>query len=186
MIQDNVFIDVLNALDALDIPYMIVDSYASNYWGRPRMTHDADLVVELMPHHAVDLAQRLGDDFYAPDFTIQDAIEQGDHFNAIHLKTSFKIDFWIRKQNAYAAVCFGRRQLGTMFGKQVWLTSAEDIILSKLLWYKMSPVLERQIQDVLEVYEIQYEHLDISYLEQWANNLGISDLLKRIQDQAVD
>ena len=41
------------------------------------------------------------------------------------------------------------------FDKQVWLTSAEDIILSKLLWYKMSPVLERQLQDVLEVYEIQ-------------------------------
>lgn len=185
MIQDNVFADVLDALNALEIPYMIVGSYASNYWGRPRMTHDADLVVELLPHHATGLAQQLGDDFYAPDFTIQDAIERGDHFNAIHLKTSFKIDFWIRKQNAYEQVCFERRQLGTMFGKQVWLTSAEDIILSKLLWYKMSPVLERQLQDVLEVYEIQLDYLDKGYLQQWATTLDVADLLKQIQDQAA-
>lgn len=184
MVQDNVFADVLDALNTLKIPYMIVGSYASNYWGRPRMTHDADLVVELLPHHAAELSQRLSKDFYAPDFVIQDAIERGDHFNTIHTNTSFKIDFWIRKQNAYEQICFNRRQLRTMFDRPVWVTSAEDIILSKLLWYKMSPVLDRQIQDVLEVYEIQLQDLDMAYIQKWAAELEIDDLLKRVQDQA--
>ncbi|MCB0123299.1 MAG: hypothetical protein KDE58_13685, partial [Caldilineaceae bacterium] len=79
-------------------------------------------------------------------FVIQEAAERGNHFNAIHLDTSFKIDFWLRKQTDYEEICFSRRVLGTMFERKVWLTSAEDIILSKLLWYKMSPVLDRQLQ----------------------------------------
>ncbi|MBV7334101.1 hypothetical protein KFU94_38880 [Chloroflexi bacterium TSY] len=165
MVQDSVFATVLDALNALEVPYMIVGSYASNYWGRPRMTHDADLVIELNAHQATGLAQRLANEFYAPDFVIQEAAERGDHFNVIHLKTSFKIDFWLRKQNAYEKTCFERRLQGTMFDRKVWLTSAEDIILSKLLWYKMSPVLERQIQDVVEVYEIQLQYLDIDHIE---------------------
>ncbi|MCB0106282.1 MAG: hypothetical protein KDE53_10245 [Caldilineaceae bacterium] len=146
MIQENAFAAVLDALNALEIPYMIVGSYASNYWGRPRMTHDADLVVELNASQATDPAQRLADEFHAPDFVIQEAAERGNHFNAIHLDTSFKIDFWLRKQTDYEEICFSRRVLGTMFERKVWLTSAEDIILSKLLWYKMSPVLDRQLQ----------------------------------------
>ena len=146
MIQENAFASVLDALNALEIPYMIVGSYASNYWGRPRMTHDADLVVELNASQATDPAQRLADEFHAPDFVIQKAAERGNHFNAIHLDTSFKIDFWLRKQTDYEEICFSRRVLGTMFERKVWLTNAEDIILSKLLWYKMSPVLDRQLQ----------------------------------------
>ncbi len=177
--------NVLDALNALDIPHMIVGSYASNYWGRPRMTHDADLVVELSVHQASDLAQRLADEFYAPDFVLQEAAERGEHFNAIHLETSFKVDFWIRKQSAYEQICFQRRLHGTMFERKVWLTSAEDIILSKLLWYKMSPVLERQLQDVLEVYEIQLHDLDVDYLDYWARQLEVFDLLERIRKQAV-
>lgn len=186
MIQESVFTTVLNALDALKISYMIVGSYASNYWGRPRMTHDADLVVEINIEQAIGLAQRLADKFYAPDFVIQEAAERGDHFNVIHLQTSFKIDFWIRKQSVYEENCFARRLEGTMFGRKVWLTSAEDIILSKLLWYKMSPVLERQLQDVLEVYEIQLQNLDFDYLNEWAQRLEVSDLLDHIRQQAIE
>ena len=186
MIQDNILADVLDTLNDLGIPYMVVGSYASNYWGRPRMTHDADLVVELAVDQATDLAQRLADEFYAPDFVLQEAVEQGDHFNAIHLKTSFKIDFWLRKQTAYEKSCFSRRLQGTMFGRTIWLTSAEDIILSKLLWYQMSPVLDRQLRDVLEVYEIQHQDLDMAYLEQWARRLEVFDLFDRIRQRAAE
>lgn len=103
----------------------------------------------------------------------------------IYLDTSFKIDFWLRKQTAYEETCFSRRVLGTMFDRAVWITSAENIILSKLLWYKMSPVLERQLLDVLEVYEIQLPDVDVSYLEQWARRLEVNDLLERIRKQAL-
>lgn len=59
MIQRDVLFEVLDALDALNIPYMIVGSFASNYWGRPRATHDADLVIEIPPRKAAGLASLL-------------------------------------------------------------------------------------------------------------------------------
>lgn len=49
----------------------------------------------------------------------------------------------------------------------------------------MSPVLERQLLDVLEVYEIQLPDVDVSYLEQWARRLEVNDLLERIRKQAL-
>lgn len=183
MVQDNVLLKVLNVVESLGIPYMIVGSFASNYWGRPRNTHDADIVVEILPANATDMSRLLADEFYAPDFVIEAAAERGDHFNVIHFRTGFKVDFWVRKNTTYEQQCFARRVRVTMFERPVWLTSAEDIILSKLQWYKMSPVLERQLQDVLEVYEIQEAELDHEYLDQWAAQLEVTDLLAQIRSQ---
>ena len=59
------------------------------------------------------------------------------------------------------------------------------MILSKLLWYRAAPVLDRQFQDVLEVYEIQEPYLEHDYLDRWARALGIADLLERVRQQAA-
>ena len=185
MVQRDVLLNVLDALDKLSIPYMIVGSFASNYWGRPRNTHDADLVIEILPAKAIGLATLLETEFYAPNFVIREAAERKNHFNVIHFQTGFKVDFWVRKNTPYDQICFQRRFQGTMFDRQVWITSVEDIILSKLAWYKISPVLDRQLQDVLEVYEIQEEDLDQTYLNRWAATLGVADLLSQIRDQAA-
>ena len=72
-----------------------------------------------------------------------------------------------------------------MFDRQVCVLSAEDTILSKLQWYKISPVLQRQLQDALEVYEIQEPDLDQAYLDRWAATLGVTDLLAQIREQAA-
>lgn len=176
---------VLDALEALEIPYMVVGSFASTYWGRPRMTHDADLVVEITGEKIANLAQLLSPHFYAPRFVIEDAVRKRGQFNLIHLDCAFKIDLWLLKGSAYDAVCFERRLLGVMFDREVWVSSPEDVILSKLLWYRAAPVLERQIQDVLEVYEIQEPYLEHDYLERWAQTLGIADLLVRVKQEAA-
>lgn len=176
---------VLDALEALEIPYMVVGSFASTYWGRPRMTHDADLVVEITGEKIADLAQLLAPHFYAPRFVIEDAVRKRGQFNLIHLYCAFKIDLWLLKGSSYDAACFERRLLGVMFDREVWVSSPEDVILSKLLWYRAAPVLERQLQDVLEVYEIQEPYLEHDYLKRWAQTLGIADLLVRVKQEAA-
>jgi len=72
-----------------------------------------------------------------------------------------------------------------LFGHPVWVNSPEDTILNKLRWYKISPVLDRQLQDALEVYEIQESDLDQAYLDRWATRLGVADLLARIRAEVV-
>jgi hypothetical protein len=181
MTARNVFLQVLEALETLDIPYMIVGSFASTYWGRPRMTHDADLLVEIPVAKVAALARSLAPEFYAPDFVIEEGARNRSQFNAIHSQTAFKVDFWFRQNTPYDRERFKRRQRGTLFGRQVWITTAEDVILSKLVWYRTSPGQSRQLQDALEVYEIQEPDLDRDYLQHWAGVLGVADLLAEIQ-----
>ena len=175
----------LDALEALQIPYMVVGSFASTFWGRPRLTHDADLVVELPLEKVIELARLLAPHFYAPVFVIEDAVSKRGQFNLIHLDCAFKIDLWLRKDSPYAAAAFERRLPGIVFGREVWVSSPEDVILSKLLWYRAAPALDRQFQDVLEVYEIQEPYLEHDYLDRWARTLGIADLLERVRQQAA-
>lgn len=182
--QSQVLLFIIDQLERLDIPYMLVGSFASNYWGRPRFTHDADMVLEIPVAKAALLASALEADFYAPAFVIEEAIAKRSHFNAIHLESSFKVDFWVRSDEPYAREAFERRRQVTMFGRPVWVHSPEDVILSKLRWYKMSPVLDRQLQDALEVYEIQEPDLDQDYLNRWADRLSVADLLARIRAEA--
>lgn len=186
MIQRDVLFQVLDALEALDIPYMVVGSFASNLWGRPRSTHDADMVAAIAPGKAGRLAQMLEDSFYAPDFVIQEAAQYpGRHFNAIHLDQPFKVDVWTVKQEAYDRERFRRRVEVEMWGRPVWVASPEDTILHKLVWYKTSPSLQRQYQDALEVYEIQEPDLDQAYLDHWARTLDVYEYLEQIREESV-
>ena len=176
---------VLDALEALQIPYMVVGSFASTFWGRPRATHDADLVVEITGEEVAELARLLAPHFYAPPFVIEDAVRKRGQFNLIHLDYAFKVDLWLLKDSPYDAVCFERRLPGVMFEREVWVSSPEDVILSKLLWYRAALALEQQFQDVLGVYEIQEPYLEQDYLDRWARALGIADLLDRVKQEAA-
>jgi len=54
----------------------------------------------------------------------------------------------------------------------------------KLSWAEKSGGSERHFIDDLRVYEVQYETLDLSYLEDWSNRLGVEPLLKKLQEEA--
>jgi hypothetical protein len=43
--SDEATIAVVDALDALHIPYMLVEPFSTNFYGIPRSTYDADIVV---------------------------------------------------------------------------------------------------------------------------------------------
>lgn len=47
MTSDEAVIAVVDALDSLSIPYMVVGSFSTNLYGLPRSTKDADFVVQL-------------------------------------------------------------------------------------------------------------------------------------------
>jgi len=58
--------------------------------------------------------------------------------------------------------------------------SAEDVLLAKLRWYRMgAEVSDRQWRDVLGLVAMQRSTLDGSYLNRWAVDLGVADLLHR-------
>lgn len=64
------------------------------------------------------------------------------------------------------------------------ICSPEDTILMKLRWARLSGGSEKQFTDALGVYEVQYQKLDILYLERWASLLNITELWMKLKNEA--
>jgi hypothetical protein len=63
--------------------------------------------------------------------------------------------------------------------------SPEDTILHKLASYKAGEeISDRQWNDVQGVLKVQGDQLDMAYLNRWAKELSVSELLKKAIDEA--
>ncbi|MCP4542883.1 MAG: hypothetical protein GY832_37660 [Chloroflexi bacterium] len=91
---------IIDALEALEVPYLIGGSWA---------TANTDMVADLRIKHADPLAQALIDAFYVDAESIRDAIQRSRSFNVIHLETMFKADVFVRKRRPFDQAQFERR-----------------------------------------------------------------------------
>lgn len=176
---EEVVILVIETLEKCDIDYMIAGSFASSLHGIPRTTFDADIVISADSQKIKEFISEIKEDFYADVDMAVETVEKGGMFNIIHLDTGFKIDLIVKKKGEYFEREFERRRLYKLGGKECFFASPEDTILSKLLWSKMA-ASERQFGDALGVAKVQKENLDYNYLKKYANNLSISELLKKL------
>ena len=172
---------VIRAFEDLGIDYLVGGSLASSFHGTPRSTDDVDLVADLRPAHAPLLAARLEGDYYLDLDRIRHAIRMRSSFNVIYLRTMFKIDVFVKQDDPYARQEMRRRQrVDLAGGERIDVASAEDSVLQKLVWYRRGGELsDRQWQDVLGVLKVRRKDLEIDYLERWAAELEIEDLLER-------
>jgi hypothetical protein len=170
---------LLSKLDECGIPYMIAGSFASNIHGLPRATQDADVVIEVESGTLERFLENLGQAFYKSKEAAMDALARERMFNVVHLETGFKVDLIVRKSRPFSKIEFSRRQPAFYLGENRWFATAEDTILAKLEWSKMAGS-ERQFSDALNVGKLQKENLDRVYLEKWAKELDILDLLENL------
>ena len=179
---------VAEAFEKLGVLYYIGGSVASSAYGIARSTMDVDMVSDLKPEHVQPLVKMLESSYYIDEDMILDAIRKCSSFNLIHLETMLKIDIFITQNAPYDIETFKRRRKDTLDEEQktaeFYLVSPEDIILNKLVWYRLGGgISDRQWSDVLGVLKVQKDTLDKEYLRYWASELKIKDLLgKAFQD----
>jgi hypothetical protein len=144
---------------------------------------DVDLVADIKMSHVARLAEALEKDYYIDAEMVKDAIRRSASFNLVHLDTMIKVDIFIVKDRPYDSKALSRRQPDTLdeeSSRRFYLSSPEDVILSKLQWYRMGgTVSQQQYKDVLGVLKVQADRLDFEYLKSWALKLNLSDLLSR-------
>ncbi len=175
---------VVAELERLGVKYYVSGSVATTAYGHMRMTQDVDLVANMALEHAAPLVNALKNRYYVNLQAVSDAVAHRRCFNLIHLATSFKVDIFVVKDRRYDLVALQRIQKKQFSidnpTEQFFVASAEDIILSKLEWFRLGDeVSERQWLDVVKVLKIQQNNLDRAYLEKWAAELGIADLLEK-------
>jgi hypothetical protein len=178
-----VVLGVVAVLDELQVRYHIGGSFAAAIHGVPRQTRDADVVVNLDAGTAAQLVERLTAEFYVDGDAAAAAVARRGSFNAIHLATGFKVDFFVTGSGDFDERELDRSELQLIAAdppRSAWVKSAEDTVLRKLQWFRDGgEVSDRQWNDVLGILMAQGGRLDEGYLRKWSDALGVTDLLDR-------
>ena len=179
---------IARVFDDLGIRYLVGGSLASSIYGVPRATQDVDLVADL-PAEAVEAVHdRLVGTFYVDADMIRDAIARRASFNVIHLGTMFKADVFIMRGDAWSREEMARarsEEFESVDGPfSVRFASPEDTLLHKLVWFKLgNEISDRQWGDILGVLRVQAGSLDGAYLDRWAQQLDVAQLLSRARSE---
>jgi hypothetical protein len=179
MNERELLVDCLRRLNRTGIDYYLTGSMASNYWGIPRSTHDLDFAVQLSTSLVTLIVREFSDHFYIEEQAVRAAFEQPYQFNAIDTRSALKIDFWLVRPDPFDQEMLRRREPIRLFGESAWIATAEDVILHKLIWNRISPS-DRQLGDAAGIVAVQAESLDRNYLTKWAANLSVTDELNRL------
>jgi len=176
MISSDFFKKVIGSLESLEIPYFVTGSFASSWFGEPRLTFDVDVVVVI----PLSKAELICDAFPAPEFycspiAAKEAIRSARQFNVIQTATSWKADLIIAKDSEFDRSRFDRRRrLMTPMGIEAWFSSPEDVILKKLDFFRQG-ASEKHLRDIAGILKVQGKKIDQPYIDQWIEKLKLKE-----------
>ena len=174
--------EIVRRLDAASIPHMVAGSIASTHHGEPRTTQDIDFVIDPSGSALGSFVGGLDPDrFYVGDAA--GAFERRDQFNVIDVQSGWKVDLIIRKERPFSRSEFDRRQPVVIAGVRTAVATVEDTILAKLEWGRAGGS-DRQLRDVVGMLAVQRERVDLSYLDRWATDLGVTEDLRAALETA--
>ncbi|MHC4510596.1 MAG: nucleotidyl transferase AbiEii/AbiGii toxin family protein [Planctomycetota bacterium] len=172
---------VTGRLNDAGIPYMISGSIAANYYTIPRMTRDIDIVVELKQSDVDKFVGLFEGDFYVDREMVTEEVSRQGTFNLIHNQYVIKIDFIMKSSSPYRHAEFSRKTHVLIEQSPMWFVSAEDLVISKLIWAKDSHS-EMQLKDVRNLTET-VDSLDMGYIGDWLQKLGLEELYREAKNE---
>ena len=173
MNTEDVLARIVSALEGAGIPYMLTGSLASSIYGTPRATKDIDIVISPSEAQLRKLKDLLpGNEYYFDLDDALDAVRRRSQFNVIDFASMWKVDLIVQKRRSYDRTAFEHRVSIDHEGIRLFVTSAEDSIISKLDWAKLGDS-EIQLRDVAGILRARPERLDRNYIEHWVRELQL-------------
>lgn len=175
------FSRIARSLTDAGVPFMLTGSLAAAYYGTPRATQDIDLVIDPEEPQLERLLDLLLDGgLYVSREAAADAWVQEGQFNVIDSSTGWKADLIIRRAREFSRTEFDRRQPTQLFGVEIALATAEDLIIAKLEWSERGNS-ELQRLDIVQLLESGGESLDMDYLNKWVLGLGLEEAWAKLE-----
>lgn len=182
----NLLKKIANKLEKFNIDYCVTGGYAVSLWGRPRSTFDIDVVVQLEAEKIIPLVKHLrllSKAGYIEEATAKEAVERGGEFNYIHSESGIKVDFWVIKKNDKIGMSELKRKIKkNIDGQKIYFISPEDLILSKLRWFKETEST-RHLEDAKSIIKISKNKIDINYLKAEAGKQDTIDIFNKILEK---
>jgi hypothetical protein len=100
----------------------------------------------------------------------------------VHRETLYKVDVFVSSGRPFEVCQLRRtiRQVVSLDGSAIQVSSAEDTILAKLELFEMSNrQFDRQWNDIIMMFNVQRHQLDLHYLRTSAEQLSVSALLEK-------
>lgn len=181
----SLFLDIVQKLEVIGIPYVIIGGFAATLYGITRATYDIDIIVDLTEQHIQVLSDAYPlPRFYADPYQMRKAIQIGSSFNIIDTERGEKADLFPVTVDARYHPAFERRvrqvvQLPGIDPFSVWAARPEDVIMGKLMaWAELHT--KRHESDIYEMMVFHYlgaqsdlePPLDERYIDDLARQLG--------------
>lgn len=172
---------LLDLLDRAHVPFMLTGSIASTAHGVPRATTDLDVVIDPSEAELEAFLAALAEGGWRIDggeAAARRARYGRTHFVVVDDSSSWKADLVVKKDRPFSIAEFERRERVEVLGVSAWVASAEDVIVSKLEWSKLSSdvaLRSRQRRDVAGVVASRGAELDRPYVEHWVAALDLID-----------
>lgn len=186
MTSTDLVFQFVDAFEQLQIPYMLVGSYSSNVYGRPRSTQDADFVVQVSGDEIAGIRELLAKDFvFDPQMSFE-TVTATMRYVATHMHSPFKIELFLLSNDAHDKIRFERRQRWDIEGHKVWFPTAEDVVITKLRWSGAGN-RAKDLEDVRQVLNVRLNELDLPYIWTWCDQHGtrklLDDLVSAVQSR---
>lgn len=149
---------------------------SAHYYGLARSTTDADFVVQLQPGQLSALVHQMGGGYQLdpqPGFEIF----TGKRVSVVHVTgTHFKIDVFPLTDDPFDQERFRRRCLRKLSGREVFLPTAEDVLVMKVRWRRT-----QDLEDARFLIAVQPDGIDWSYIERWCDLHGTRSVLDELR-----
>lgn len=175
--------DACAVFSTLRIRYVIVGGVAVNLLGRARSTFDVDAIADMSRVGAERLVKAFRRRCFEVSLEdIEEALRERSHFSVFDSKSGYRIDckgvYTVNEKRALSE----RRRL-RVAGRLIFVDSAEDLIVMKLLYGSDQDVLDAE-----SVYARQWSRLNMRMIAAMARTLGVSrewDSLRRRVDRLL-
>ncbi|MCB1033226.1 MAG: hypothetical protein KDD47_05270 [Acidobacteria bacterium] len=172
---------LVSVLEQLGLRYFVTGSTASIFFGEPRFTNDIDVVVDLSAEGATGFCSAFSaEDFYLSEDAVRRAMATKGHFNVLHPASGLKIDVIVPADDLFNRSRFERVQrVKPDVDYEAYFASAEDVIVKKMDFFREGGS-EKHLRDIAGILRISRDSLDLDYVENWADHLGLEAIWRTI------
>jgi len=176
------FTYVIEVLENLDIPYMVVGGFAAIFYGEPRLTIDVDIVVDMRQEHIRPLVDAFPiPDYYLSEEGIRNSLRRRYPFNIIQPTTGAKVDLVPLPSDPFTRAAFQRRRrmVYDEAGRSATFITPEDIVVAKLVAHRETGS-DKHLRDARGVLVTQWGGLDLGTIRDSARESGVSELFENL------
>lgn len=174
-----IVLKVVESLNSHAIPYMLVGSFSTNFYGTERSTKDADLVIALGNRGIGDVFRSLGPEFRCDPQMTMETVTGTMRYVISHTASAFQVELFLLSDEAHDRERFRRRLEVDYLGARVWVPTVEDAIIMKLRWSKRAR-RPKDEQDIVAVLAVQRSRLDLAYIRHWCDIHESREIFERL------